>query len=401
MRTDPIIRRSGGDADPGTSRRARRWRLAVVAVLAGALVVGLVVTLADLTGSPKAPPATRFPVSVGPPAADKVPSGASAPRQPSDSLPSSSLAARRLVIGFYSAGFKASQCYGSCRAGDPGAEAAASSKARMAELARLRADFVINNSSPVQWYSSAPNSFLGFLDDLHRHGIGVSYGLASGRGDWFDAGGFTTAPAEAQFRATDLDHDGVSDLDGKIDALYQAHEVLEWANHAQRVRMYQTAKRWLPHTPVVVYYAGLIQRPIDPAYRTQAHGDGNWLDYAYGPGEADIVHLSARNPFEGARFEPARSRSGLLTDVGIVLRATPGMPIWVHSSFAGDQEMRTRPGSMWTPAQIEAWYQAVTSVQGVRGVFLRSFGRFTYDLGNPRFSAQREAWRRIGETSAP
>ena len=371
--------------DPVTSaERDRRRHLGAAGVLGGVLVVGLVVVLAVLnlpggSGQQVVPGGTGPPTTAG--------------------VPARSLAGAPLLTGFYSAGFEPSECYGSCRPGDPGAQAEAHDRARIAELADLHVNFVIHNSSPADWYAASPRSLLAFLGDLHQHEIGVSYALASGRTDWFEAsGGFTTRIAEAQFGRTDLDHDGVSDLDGRIDALYQAHEVLEWATHDHRVAMYQAAKRWFPNTPVVVYYGGLLARTVDPASSGEPHRrGGRWADYAYGPGEADIVHVSADRPFDdGGAYDPAHSAADLRASIRIVHRATPHVPIWVHSSFAADRDMRTRPDSMWTPAQLEGWYRAIAPVPGVRGVFLRSFGRFRYDLANPRFALQRELWRRIG-----
>jgi hypothetical protein len=56
------------------------------------------------------------------------------------------------------------------------------------------------------------------------------------------------------------------------------------------------------------------------------------------------------------------------------------VPIYVSTSFASfDGKMKHDPGSMWTPEQIETWYRSVREVEGVRGVFLRSYHRFTYD----------------------
>jgi hypothetical protein len=387
MRTRPPVRQAPPDPILLAARDQRR-HLGAAGVLGGVLVLGLVAVLVVLN----LPGGSGEPVVPGPPTTVGV--------------PARSLAGAPLLTGFYSAGLKPSECYGSCRPGDPGAEAEAHDRARIAQLAGLHVRFVIHNSSPADWYAASPRSFLAFLGDLHEHEIGVSYGLASGRTDWFGApgstAGFTTGLAEAQFRRTDLDHDGVSDLDGRIDALYQAHEVLEWATHDQRVAMYQVAKKWFPQTPVVVYYAGLLTRTVDPALRGKPHRrGGRWADYAFGPGEADIVHVSADKPFDDAgRFDPARSAADLRASVRIVHRATPKVPIWVHSSFAADRDMRAHPASMWTPAELEGWYRAVVTVPGVRGVFLRSFGRFAYDLANPRFALQRELWRRIGADAA-
>jgi hypothetical protein len=53
---------------------------------------------------------------------------------------------------------------------------------------------------------------------------------------------------------------------------------------------------------------------------------------------------------------------------------------------------------MWKPDEIRGWFEAVRSVEGVRGAFLRSYKRFAYDLGNQSFDAQRAEWARIGST---
>jgi hypothetical protein len=37
----------------------------------------------------------------------------------------------------------------------------------------------------------------------------------------------------------------------------------------------------------------------------------------------------------------------------------------------------------------------------VRGVFLRSYKRFAFDLGNERFAAQRAEWARLGSSVTP
>lgn len=285
---------------------------------------------------------------------------------------------QEVVAGFYSAGLRESRCYGSCVPGEEGAAAAAFDHVRMAELEALHVRYVVNNESVVTWYRAAPASFLAFLDDLHTHGIRVSYSIASGQGAWFADGRFGTVRANALFASTDLDGDGVSDLDGRLDVLYQGHEVLEWTTHAQRVAIYRVAKKWFPHTPVSVYYAG-FGREADPAV-------------AYGPGEADIVHLGIRRGAGGAAFHDE-----VVREVALVRAITPHLPVYVSTSFDGDDRMRNTPGAMWTPAQIAQWWHATASVTGVRGVLLRSYGRFTYDLANPAFGAQRAAWTALAD----
>ena len=316
--------------------------------------------------------------------------------------------ARRLpgfAFGFYSAGLRRpSSCYGSCKPGSPGAADEERTSKRIGELRKMHANFVLNNTPITKRFSSSAQAVVAFLDDLHRQGIRVAY-TAVPRQLWLRDrrnGVFRTEEAQAALKATDLNGDGVSDLDGRIDAVFQAHEVLEWANHDERVRMYQVTKKWFPTTPISVYYAGLIQRPVSSQFKNRPHRrGGTWGDFAYGPGEADIVHLSAPRPFEGTTFNPNRTTERLRADVEIVRRATPEVPIYVSTSFAHDNKMRNDPASMWKPEEIQGWFEAVRSVQGVRGAFLRSYKRFAFDLGNERFGAQRAEWARLGSSLTP
>jgi hypothetical protein len=337
------------------------------------------------------------------------PSSSPAPGQPGRPAPGTPTSAGRLpdfAFGFYSAGLEPSSCYGSCTPGSPGAGEEERNRKRIAELKDMHANFVLNNTPIAKRFVASPKAVIAFLDDLHRKGIGVTYAPVA-RQLWLrdrKNGVFTTEEAEAALKATDLDGNGVSDLDGRIDAVFLAHEVLEWANHAERVRMYQVTKRWFPTTPISVYYAGLIQRPASRQFRDRPHRrGGTWGDFAYGPGEADIVHLSAPRPFDGVAFNPDRTAEALREDVEVVRRATPDVPIYVSTSFAHDGRMRKDPASMWKPEEIQGWFQAVRSVEGVRGVFLRSYKRFTYDLGNESFGAQRAEWAKLGSsvTSSP
>jgi hypothetical protein len=308
------------------------------------------------------------------------------------------------AFGFYSAGLRPSSCYGSCKPGSPGAGDEERTRKRIGELREMHANFVLNNTPITKLFSLSAHGVIAFLDDLHRQGIGVTY-TAVPRQLWLDHrrnGEFTTEEAEAALKTTDLNGDGVSDLDGRIDAVFQAHEVLEWANHDERVRMYQVTKRWFPNTPISVYYAGLIQRPVSSQFKNRPHRrGGTWGDFAYGPGEADIVHLSAPRPFDGTAFNSNRTTERLRADVEIVHRATPDVPIYVSTSFAHDNKMRNDPASMWKPEEIREWFEAVRSVEGVRGAFLRSYKRFAFDLGNERFGAQRAEWARLGSLVTP
>src|SRR5512132_4551359 len=78
------------------------------------------------------------------------------------------------------------------------------------------------------------------LADLHRNGIRVSYSVADDASLWYDHNGrFNSGAAERRFALTGLDGNGVSDLDGRLDMLFQGHEVMEYATHEDGARMYR------------------------------------------------------------------------------------------------------------------------------------------------------------------
>jgi hypothetical protein len=56
---------------------------------------------------------------------------------------------------------------------------------------------------------------------------------------------------------------------------------------------------------------------------------------------------------------------------------------------------------MWPARDLARWGKVLASVPAVRGIALRSFGRFRYDLANPRYVAQRAAWTRLGSGLEP
>ena len=87
-------------------------------------------------------------------------------------------------------------------------------------------------------------------------------------------------------------------------------------------------------------------------------------------------------------------------DVAFVRRVTPGVKIFISTNIAGDTQMSDNPASMWSSADLAAWYHALVAIPGVDGVFLRSFGRFKYDLGNSMYAAQQATWRQLGAQSA-
>ncbi|MFL6240308.1 MAG: hypothetical protein ACJ735_12535 [Actinomycetes bacterium] len=367
---------------------ARPSKVAAVAMSAGVLF-GLI----GCAGSPH----PKAPVVTTPPTASASPTP---------------LRTAGFAFGFYSAGLRLVDCYGTCRPGTKEYAEQQANRQRMADLQAKHVTFVTNNESLVKVYRHYPDAVLTYLNELHAHHIRVSYSAASGAGMWFTHGVFDPTAARTAFARTDLNHDGVSDLDGRLDLLYQGHEVLEWATHAQRVQIYRVAKKWFPHTPVAFYYAGMY-RPFDPAWANRSHAGGPggvWRDYAYGPGEADVVLVNVRrnatpdtldNVDEGGGgFNAAAFAAAARKTVDVVHRSTPSVPIFVSTNIASDTAMASNPAAMWSATDLTSWYHALAAIPGVAGVQLRSYGRFTYDLANPRYSGQQATWSSLGALAA-
>lgn len=197
--------------------------------------------------------------------------------------------------GFYFAGFLPSPDYSQSATGSQQHDRYIHNRSRMDELMSMRITTVIQGFWDECYDTSLHvTEFHRFLGDLRLNGIKLSLRFTD-IGDWYDDGGnWSTDKAETKFAYTDKNSSGVSDLDGLLASVYLSHEVIEYATHVQRVEMYQLAKSYFPNTPISVYYAGLFDRPDDPAHKDQAHtsGIGVWSDYAYGEGECDIIHLS-------------------------------------------------------------------------------------------------------------
>jgi hypothetical protein len=331
---------------------------------------------------------TRDPTPAPPPT---VPTPKEAPTPPPASK---ALGLPQVLFGFYSAGLQESRCHGSCEPGDRDYPEQQETRARIAELRAMGVTYVANNRDIARRFARNPQAYYELLADLHRNGIRVAYSVAGDVGLWYaDNGRFDATEAEQRFALTDLDGNGVSDLDGRLDVLFQGHEVMESAVHEDRVRMYKVAKKWFPTTRVSVYYGGFT-RPFEQPERDHPKA-GTWRDYQYGAGETDIVHATVTTG-GGGGFDPAKFTADVRTLVQLVQQRTPEAPIVLHTSFSGDDTMDSDPNSMWSSQKMQQWYAAMVSVPGVRGILLRSYDRFTYDLGNPAFSEQRATWAELG-----
>lgn len=316
------------------------------------------------------------------------------------------------AFGFWAAGFKLSPDYGQ----PSPSENALYNQRRMDELSALHVNFVIPNVYWSQWNEKYP-SYHQFLEDLRAQGIKVAVTPGVGGGSWYtnDAPGnpksqwvFDPSEAEAKLQATDLDGDGISDLDSLVGAFYLGHEIYEYATYEERVQMYQVVKRYFPNTPAMPYYGSAFDYPFVMADQPHPRG-GTWKDYQFGSGETDIICFFVSPPFtydaEGNRhFDPRQTIESLLKQKQYADAIAPEIPIWVGTTIGSDSD----PSVMWQPEEILDWARAILSVGDIQGIFARGYGRLKYDLGygtntaapsqpETGFIEQRQAFKTVGE----
>ncbi|MCC6847329.1 MAG: hypothetical protein IT294_02420 [Deltaproteobacteria bacterium] len=179
------------------------------------------------------------------------------------------------------------------------------------------------------------------------------------------------------------------------------HEVTEYADHARRVWMYRLAKEYFPRTPVIQYYASLLDRENPERRFVDRYGRG-------GERETDVLFVSLQAVRAG-RFRPEN-----VERLAYALRAaarTPGVPVWGQTSINADHRYVTGADSMlrvWgrNGENMTRWAELLrrTSYRDtggrelrLAGFFWRSLGRFPHDLGEPRFAPQRARVRAIAK----
>ncbi|MCC6765736.1 MAG: hypothetical protein IT293_13850 [Deltaproteobacteria bacterium] len=179
------------------------------------------------------------------------------------------------------------------------------------------------------------------------------------------------------------------------------HEVTEYADHARRVWMYRLAKEYFPRTPVIQYYASLLDRENPERRFVDEYGLG-------GERETDVLFVSLQ-PVRAGRFRPEN-----VEHLARALRAaarTPGVPVWGQTSINADHKYVTGADSMlriWgrNGENMTRWAELLrrTSYRDaggrelrLSGFFWRSLGRFPHDLGEPRFAAHRARVRAIAK----
>ena len=180
-----------------------------------------------------------------------------------------------------------------------------------------------------------------------------------------------------------------------------SHEVTEFANHAQRRRMYQLAKEFFPEKKVIQYYGRLWDKENPKKEKVYEYGKDGEI-------ETDVLFVSLP-AVRKARFDPSTDRLDAALDAAA---RTPGIPLWGQTSINADHKYVNGPASMlsgWGEKgeNMPRWVEKVlaasrTDAKGktVRftGFFWRSFGRFPYDLAYPDFAAHRAQVRTIGES---
>jgi hypothetical protein len=241
---------------------------------------------------------------------------------------------------------------------------------RMSELKGLGVNTIIEGEHPLDEQ---------FVNDLHSYGIKWAAKVTH-ESDWYGErgkGDFNSAKAEEKLRKA-------SQLTKNLDYLYLAHEVQEFATHEERVVMYKLVKRYFPRTPVIMYYSAAIDRMEQSLAKT---------NYRYGTGETDIALISIavhEGSNKDSKVDVAESVSRLKRVSRIIKDRSPSVRIWILTSFARDNSMRTIKKSMWSSDVIASYGSALIKSGQLDGFFFRSYGRFYYDLGYPEWTKQRE-----------
>ena len=219
---------------------------------------------------------------------------------------------------------------------------------------------------------------------------------------------FDPAQARSAVRATISDGTNTSAFDDQddIDWVYMGHEIAEYTTHAQRVKMYNTLKRFFPNTPVMAYY-GNISIGFERGYKDR-----------FGPGEADIVSVGVRNPFVfdetgERRFDPRRAMNAVLRNKKYVVEHAPGTTFWALKNLPGEKlgsdpkDREKAVKEMWSAEELLDYARVLLSIGDIEAMIFRAYGRWTYDLSfgdndeHPQepetgFIEQRLAMRTIG-----
>ncbi len=185
-------------------------------------------------------------------------------------------------------------------------------------------------------------------------------------------------------RETDKDNDGISDLNGQdgVDWVYMGHEIGEYTNHEQRVKMRDEIIKFFPGTPVLPYY-GNIHLSFLPK-REQ-------VDNQIGPGEGDIVCVSTQDPFimddeDTRKFDPRVAVNALLNQKRYAVQKVPELPYWALKHLPGeklgsdpkDEEKAVK--EMWSAEELLDYARVLLTVGDIEAMIFRAYDRWTYDL---------------------
>ncbi len=225
------------------------------------------------------------------------------------------------------------------------------------------------------------------------------------RKDWI----FDPSRGLAKLKATDRNNDGVSDLDGRegIEWVYVGHEMGEYSNRAQRVRIRNLVKQYFPKTRVFPYQAG-----VNVAFeRGRTHNQ-------LGPDEGDIVCSGVKFPFRADTLGRRVLDSKDVVDAVVrtkkyVVEHAPKVEFWALRTLPGEklgrrpQDKAKAVKEMWSAVEILDYARTVLLIGDVDAMIFRAYGRWTYDLSfgdndaNPRkaetgFIEQRLAVKTVG-----
>ncbi len=259
---------------------------------------------------------------------------------------------------------------------------------RYEELRRMHVDTILPAISIGGYADSLAGrqGKLAQLDRIHAHGLQVGLEVVP-KENWFtndeknqpsEDWDFDRGMGSDVLESTDIDGNGVSDLDGHpaIGWVYLGHEMGEYSDHQERVTMNEVTKEFFPNTMTVPYY-GSVHLGFER---------GKPKEEVLGPGEGDVVSVSVSGPFRKdenniLQPDPSATLESILRNKQYADFQTPDALFWVNTNLPGEKERKATPNDMWSAKDILDYARVLMSVRGINLMSFRALGRFKYDLG--------------------
>jgi hypothetical protein len=86
--------------------------------------------------------------------------------------------------------------------------------------------------------------------------------------------------------------------------------------------------------------------------------------------------------------------------VSVIKSRHPDAAVLISAQLGDERLLSSTKTVMWSTKEIEQYVSAVLTSAGVDGVVFKGLGNYVYDLGNPEFTAQRQALKASAPVSS-